>query len=65
MAGVADDMPGGPLAELAREPSPPAYRWLRAAGWGVARVFSIVALAVAWEAAGALAALSRRSCCRR
>ena len=51
MAGVADDMPGGPLAELACEPSPPAYRWLRTAGWGVARVFSIVALAVAWEVA--------------
>ena len=51
MAGVADDMPGGPLAELAQEPLPPAYRWLRSAGWGVARVFSIVALAIAWEAA--------------
>ena len=42
-------MPGGPLAELAREPS--AYRWLRTAGWGFARVFSLVALAVAWELA--------------
>ena len=51
MAGVADDMPGGPLAELAQEPLPPAYRWLRSAGWGVARVFSVVALAIAWEAA--------------
>ena len=51
MAGVADDVPGGPLAELAGEPLPPAYRWLRTAGWGVARVFSILALAVAWEVA--------------
>ena len=52
MARVADDTPGGPLAELAREPSPPAAaRWLRAAGWGFARVFSLVALAVAWEVA--------------
>jgi ABC-type nitrate/sulfonate/bicarbonate transport system permease component len=42
-------MPGGPLAELARTPS--AYRWLRTAGWGFARVFSLVALAVAWELA--------------
>jgi ABC-type nitrate/sulfonate/bicarbonate transport system permease component len=40
-----------PLAELAREPSAPPYRWLRAAGWGVARIFSILALAVAWEVA--------------
>jgi ABC-type nitrate/sulfonate/bicarbonate transport system permease component len=51
VAGVADDMPGGPLAELAQEPLPPAYRWLRSAGWGVARVFSVVALAIAWEVA--------------
>ena len=52
MAGIADDMPGGPLAELALEPSPPApYRWLRTAGWGFARVFSVLALAVAWEVA--------------
>ena len=52
MARVAEDTPGGPLAELAREPSPPAAaHWLRAAGWGFARVFSIVALAVAWEVA--------------
>jgi ABC-type nitrate/sulfonate/bicarbonate transport system permease component len=43
------DMPGGPLAELARGPS--AYRWLRTAGTGFARVFSLVALAVAWELA--------------
>jgi ABC-type sulfate transport system permease component len=41
---------------LAGEPLPPAYRWLRTAGWGVARVFSIIALAVAWE----VAARSRR-----
>ncbi|MGA7490680.1 MAG: ABC transporter permease [Xanthobacteraceae bacterium] len=51
MAGVSDDVPIGPLAELAREPSPPVYRWARTAGWGAARVFSIVALAVAWEVA--------------
>ena len=52
MAGIADDMPGGPLAELALEPSPPPpYRWLRTAGWGFARVFSVLALAVAWEVA--------------
>jgi len=42
-------MPGGPLGELAREPV--AYRWLRTAGWGFARVFSILALALAWELA--------------
>ena len=52
MAGVSEEISGGPLGELAREPSPPAaYRWVRAAGWGFARVFSIVALAVAWEVA--------------
>ena len=52
MAGVSEEITGGPLAELAREPSPPAaYRWARAVGWGIARVFSIVALAVAWEVA--------------
>ena len=40
------------MAELALEPSPPApYRWLRTAGWGFARVFSVLALAVAWEVA--------------
>ena len=42
-------MAGGPLAELAREPS--ASRWLRTAAWGFARVFSILALALAWELA--------------
>ncbi|HEY6992637.1 MAG TPA: ABC transporter permease [Xanthobacteraceae bacterium] len=52
MAGVSEEISGGPLAELAREPAPPAaYRWARAAGWGIARVFSIMALAVAWEVA--------------
>ena len=50
MAGVNEDV-SDPLAELAREPSAPPYRWLRAAGWGVARIFSILALAVAWEVA--------------
>jgi ABC-type nitrate/sulfonate/bicarbonate transport system permease component len=42
-------MAGGPLAELAREPS--ASRWLWTAAWGFARVFSILALALAWELA--------------
>src|SRR5260370_35051251 len=42
-------MAGGPLAELAREPS--ASRWLRTAAWGFARGFSILALALAWELA--------------
>jgi ABC-type nitrate/sulfonate/bicarbonate transport system permease component len=43
-------MAGGPLAELAREPDePPAYRWLRSAGWGAARLLSVVVLAAAWE----------------
>jgi ABC-type nitrate/sulfonate/bicarbonate transport system permease component len=37
------------LGELAREPA--AYRWLRTAGWGFARVFSVLALAFAWELA--------------
>ena len=50
MAGIADDR--DPLLELAREPMPPALsRWLTTAGWGFARVFSIVALAAAWEVA--------------
>jgi ABC-type nitrate/sulfonate/bicarbonate transport system permease component len=47
---VSEDI-SDPLAELAREPSAPPYRWLRAAGWGVARIFSLLALAVAWEVA--------------
>jgi ABC-type nitrate/sulfonate/bicarbonate transport system permease component len=47
---VSEDI-SDPLAELAREPSAPPYRWLRAAGWGVARIFSILALALAWEVA--------------
>jgi ABC-type nitrate/sulfonate/bicarbonate transport system permease component len=52
VADLTDETPGGPLAELAREPSPPAaYRWLRAAGWGFARIFSILVLAAAWEIA--------------
>jgi ABC-type nitrate/sulfonate/bicarbonate transport system permease component len=50
VAGVSEDI-SSPLAELAREPPAPPYRWLRAAGWGVARIFSILALAVAWEVA--------------
>lgn len=50
MAGVSEELPADPLAELAQEPAPP-YCLLRTAGWGVARVFSIVALALAWEIA--------------
>jgi ABC-type nitrate/sulfonate/bicarbonate transport system permease component len=50
VAGVSDEVSGGPLSELAREPAL-SYRWLRAAGWGFARIFSILALAVAWEVA--------------
>ena len=50
MAGVSEDI-SDPLAELARGSSALPYRWLRAAGWGVARIFSILALAVAWEVA--------------
>jgi ABC-type nitrate/sulfonate/bicarbonate transport system permease component len=50
VAGVTEDI-SDPLAELARESSAPPYRWLRAAGWGVARIFSILALAAAWEVA--------------
>jgi ABC-type nitrate/sulfonate/bicarbonate transport system permease component len=49
MAGLSDD---DPRSELAREPAPPeAVRWLKAAGWGFVRIFSILALAVAWEVA--------------
>jgi len=47
VAGIG--IAGGPLAELAGEPS--ASRWLRTAAWGFARVFSIFALALAWELA--------------
>jgi ABC-type nitrate/sulfonate/bicarbonate transport system permease component len=44
------ELPVGPLGELAREPmESPAYRWMRATGWGIARVISVVALALAWE----------------
>jgi ABC-type nitrate/sulfonate/bicarbonate transport system permease component len=50
VAGVSEELPADPLAELAQEPAPP-YCLLRTAGWGVARVFSIVALALAWEIA--------------
>jgi ABC-type nitrate/sulfonate/bicarbonate transport system permease component len=50
VAGVSEELRADPLAELAQEPAPP-YRLLRTAGWGVARVFSIVALALAWEIA--------------
>jgi ABC-type nitrate/sulfonate/bicarbonate transport system permease component len=58
VAGVDDrdpdepraELPVGPLGELAREPvEAPIYRWMRATGWGIARVISLVALALAWE----------------
>jgi ABC-type nitrate/sulfonate/bicarbonate transport system permease component len=42
-------MPGGPSAELERPPEPPLGRALRALGWGIARIFSVLALALAWE----------------
>jgi ABC-type nitrate/sulfonate/bicarbonate transport system permease component len=55
VAGIAQQ-PGGPLAELAREPElerepAPAFRRLKTVGWGVARAGSIIALALAWELA--------------
>jgi ABC-type nitrate/sulfonate/bicarbonate transport system permease component len=40
---------GGRFADPAREPS--LYRWMQRAGWAFARVFSILALALAWEVA--------------
>jgi len=50
VAGIESDTTGGPLAELAREPDEPAtFRWLRSAGWGAARLLSVVVLAAAWE----------------
>ena len=47
MAGVEET--GGRFADPAREPS--LYRWVQRAGWGFARMFSILALALAWELA--------------
>ena len=47
MAGLEDT--GGRVAEAARERS--LYRWLQRAGWAFARMFSILALALAWELA--------------
>ena len=50
MAGLDQEQPGGPLAELARGPEQPrGRRALSALGWGCARLLPIVALAVAWE----------------
>ncbi len=46
MAGLTEERRTAPTAL----PSA-AYRWLAAAAWGLARVFSVIALAVAWEAA--------------
>ncbi len=46
MAGLTEERRTAPAAL----PSA-AYRWLAAAAWGLARVFSVIALAVAWEAA--------------
>jgi ABC-type nitrate/sulfonate/bicarbonate transport system permease component len=53
---VPSDVPGGPLAELAREPElerepAPVFRWFKTMGWGIARAGSIIALALAWELA--------------
>lgn len=47
MAGLEDT--GGRVAEAPRERS--LYRWLQRAGWAFARMFSILALALAWELA--------------
>jgi ABC-type nitrate/sulfonate/bicarbonate transport system permease component len=50
VAGLARDVPGGSSAGAPRERGEPAaYRVLRAAGWGIARVISVIALAAAWE----------------
>ena len=53
MAGIANETanetPRATLIELGRPPAPPLVRNLRALGWGFARIFSIVALALAWE----------------
>lgn len=52
MAGVTQQPAAAAVADLAlAPPEPAAYRVLRAAGWGFARVFSILVLAVAWELA--------------
>jgi ABC-type nitrate/sulfonate/bicarbonate transport system permease component len=47
VAGLEDT--GGRVAEAPRERS--LYRWLQRAGWAFARMFSILALALAWELA--------------
>jgi ABC-type nitrate/sulfonate/bicarbonate transport system permease component len=50
VAGLARDAPGGSSASAPRERGEPtAYRVLRAAGWAIARVISVIALAAAWE----------------
>ncbi len=50
MAGLTRDAPGGSSAGAPRERGEPAaYRVLRAAGWAIARVISVIALAAAWE----------------
>ena len=46
MAGLTQEHGTAPTA-----PPGAAYRWLAAAAWGLARGFSVIALAVAWEAA--------------
>ena len=52
MAGVTQRPAAAAAADIALgPPEPAAYRVLRAAGWGFARVFSILVLAVAWELA--------------
>ena len=50
MARVAGHNRGGALPELERKgDGRAAVRWLRAGGWGLARMGSILALALAWE----------------
>jgi ABC-type nitrate/sulfonate/bicarbonate transport system permease component len=50
VAGLARDIPGERSPGPACGPGEPAaYRVLRAVGWGIARVISIIALAAAWE----------------
>jgi ABC-type nitrate/sulfonate/bicarbonate transport system permease component len=50
VAGLARGIPGERSPGPARGPGEPAaYRVLRAVGWGIARMISIIVLAAAWE----------------